>query len=234
MAVTGLALCLFLVGHLVGNLLLLFPANEFLWFNTYSNTLNAIPILLLIELGLLAIFLLHAYEGFMVWRQSKAARPIDYQGGRTWTRTKNDKSKKTLSSTMMMTTGIIILIFVALHVFQMKYRNPIGPSSPVASLSATSTDALPGVQSPQESKSLSEFVIYEFHKPYIAILYMLCMVALGLHLYHAVWSSFQTLGATETKSRKAMIFLGSAFSIVIAGGFFMLPLYVWFFTEVTR
>ena len=60
MAVTGLALCLYLVAHLAGNLLLLLGRGQV--FNTYAGFLNSIPFLLLIELGLLAIFLIHAYD----------------------------------------------------------------------------------------------------------------------------------------------------------------------------
>src|SRR5690606_37303860 len=111
MAITGLGLCLFLVGHLAGNLLLLFPANQYAWFNIYATTLNKIPVLPLIELGLAAMFLLHAYEGVMVWRQNKSARPVEYQGGRHWTKEKSKKSRKTTSSTTMMVTGLNIIIF---------------------------------------------------------------------------------------------------------------------------
>jgi succinate dehydrogenase / fumarate reductase cytochrome b subunit len=248
MAVTGLALCLFLVGHLAGNMLLLFPANQYGWFNTYAGTLNAIPVLPIIELGLVAIFFLHAYEGFLVWRQNKAARPIEYQGGRTWSKEKSGKSRKTTSSTTMMVTGIIILLFAVVHVWQMKYHNSIGAPGPVAQVQAG--EAAPGVgvagvgvvpgdvQSPSETAhetyDLARHVVWELKKPPIALLYMVCMIALGFHLYHAFWSAFQTLGATSTYSRKAMIFVGKAFSIIIAGGFFLLPLYILFFVGAPK
>lgn len=245
MAVTGLGLCLFLVGHLVGNLLLLFPANQYAWFNTYAFTLNAIPVLPLIELGLAGMFLLHAYEGFLVWRQNKSARPIEYQGGRHWSKEKSRKSHKTTSSTTMMVTGVIVILFASLHVWHMKYQNSIGAASPTTEQRAGESAPAVGVvgagiapaepESPEETQQatydLASHVVWELKKPPVAILYMACMLALGFHLYHAVWSAFQTLGATNSIFRRVMIVGGKVFSIVIAGSFFILPLYIWFFAE---
>ena len=77
-------------------------------------------------------------------------------------------------------------------------------------------------------------MVYEFKKPYISLLYMACMVILGMHLYHAVWSSFQTLGATDNKLRRYMVGFGKVFTVVVAGGFFILPVFVWFFVEVPK
>jgi succinate dehydrogenase / fumarate reductase cytochrome b subunit len=243
MAITGLALCLFLIGHLAGNTLLFFPGEDgqFNWFNTYSGTLNAVPILWIIELGLLAIFLIHAFEGFMVWRENKAARPIGYQGGKRWAREKSGKSHKSTSSTMMMWTGIVILLFVSVHVWQMKYHNSIGPNHEAAAMQAkddniryTEGIRAPDVEEPAPTASLAMHVVYEFKKPYVALLYMFCMIALGLHLNHAVWSSFQTLGATDSKVRRFMVGFGKLFTVVIAGGFFLIPLWAWFFVEVPK
>jgi succinate dehydrogenase / fumarate reductase cytochrome b subunit len=248
MAVTGLGLCLFLVGHLAGNLLLLFPANQYAWFNVYATTLNKLPVLPLIELGLAAMFLLHAYEGLMVWRQNKAARPIEYQGGRNWTKEKSKKSRKTTSSTTMMVTGLIIIIFTSVHVWQMKYHNSIGSPSPTSQHKAgepapavgvtgaeiTPAEAQTPAQSAEEVYDLANHVIWELKKPPLALLYMACMLALGFHLYHAVWSAFQSLGATNSNFRRFMLFAGKAFSVVIAGSFFLLPVYIWLFVEAPK
>lgn len=248
MAVTGLALCLFLVGHLAGNTLLLMPGadGQFAWFDFYASTLNKIPVLPIIELGLAALFILHAYEGFAVWKQNKEARPIEYEGGKAWAKAKSDKSKKSASSTMMLWTGVVILLFVVVHVWQMKYHNSIGPKNPVSAVkagepaqsTAVTPPAVQAGQTPEEAEhatvSLARHVIYEFKKPYVSLIYMFCMVVLGMHLYHAVWSSFQTLGATDNKVRRYMFVFGKVFTIVIAGGFFILPIFAWFFAEVPK
>lgn len=248
MAITGLLLCVFLVGHLGGNLLLLRTADNFLWFNTYARTLGAIPIVPLLSWGIVAMILLHAYEGFMVWRQNKTARPVEYQGGKHWTREKSKKSRKSTSSTTMMATGVIILLFVAVHVWQMKYHNSIGPANPISHQKAGESAPTVGVvgsavvpaepqsaaETAHETRDLAAHVVYEFKKPYVLVIYLLCMIALGLHLNHAVWSAFQTLGATNSKVRKFMIGFGRVFTIVIAGGFFLLPLWVFFFVEAPK
>jgi len=239
MALTGLFLCGFLVAHLAGNLLLLNTSNKFLWFNTYARTLNAIPFLLLLEIGLLAIILIHACDGYSVWRHNKSARPEDYAEGRQWAKTKSKKSKKTVSSTIMMVSGTVILIFIAMHVWHFKYHNSIGPANPVSAHKAGESAAPLGAvnagasaASPAEAQAeatdLAAHVVYEFKKPYVLVIYLFCMVALGFHLYHAVWSSFQTLGVTNTKARRAIIVLNGLFTFVIAGTFALLPIWVHF------
>ena len=55
------------------------------------------------------------------------------------------------------------------------------------------------------------------------------MIVLGMHLYHAVWSAFQSLGVTNPLLKKSLIYLGNAFTFIIAGGFALLPLWVFFF-----
>ncbi len=77
MAVTGLLLCVFLVLHLLGNTLLLFGNVAF---NNYAHILMTWPPLVwAMEIGLAALFLLHAYEGIVVYLGNKAARPVGYE-----------------------------------------------------------------------------------------------------------------------------------------------------------
>jgi len=74
-AVTGLALFLFLVGHLVGNLLL-FAGPEA--FNGYSHKLISNPFIYVVEGGLAAIFLLHVFKTVTNWARNRGARPTGY------------------------------------------------------------------------------------------------------------------------------------------------------------
>jgi succinate dehydrogenase / fumarate reductase cytochrome b subunit len=75
-ALTGILLCLYLIAHLIGNLLLLWDNSIF---NAYGNILTGLPILPLVELALLSLFLFHAYMGIRVWLENKRARPQEYQ-----------------------------------------------------------------------------------------------------------------------------------------------------------
>ena len=108
------------------------------------------------------------------------------------------------------------------------------PGVGVMNGSVTPTEPEAAKTTAKATKDLGLHVVYELKKPVVAIIYLLSMLALGFHLYHAVWSSFQTLGATNSRFRKGMIVGGKAFSIIIAGGFFLLPVWVWFFLEVPK
>ena len=239
MSVTGLLMCLFLVTHLAGNLLLLLGKDEF---NNYSHFLISLPIIVpAIEIALIVILVIHIAEALVLWQQNRTARPIAYEGGKTWATKKSEKSKKTLSSTLMMWSGIIILIFIVLHVWMFKYGTyySYSPGGGAAFVQAPGIGGLQPagmnlqvVQQPQ-IRDLYRLVVQNFKNPLIAILYMLSMVVLGGHLYHAVWSSSQTLGATNKNWRHVMAWLGKAFAIVLAAGFFILPLWVYFFVNWT-
>jgi len=238
MSVTGLLMVVFLIAHLAGNLLMLLGKDTY---NHYSEFLISIPVIVpALEIGLLVILLIHVVEAVLIWKQSKSARPIGYAGGKTWATNKSKKSKKTLSSTLMMWSGVIILIFIVLHVWMFKYGTYYSytPGDGAAFAGASGSGLQPAAANLQivqghQIRDLFRLVIENFKNPLIAVLYMLAMVVLGGHLYHAVWSSSQTLGATNKNWRHVMAWLGKAFAIVIAAGFFILPLWAYFFGKVT-
>ena len=242
MAITGLALVMFLILHLAGNLLLLQGGG---WFNNYATVLNAVPFLLIVELGLAAIFLIHAYDGYALWKGNKAARGQEYYY-KDWTkRQKSKKSKKSVASTTMMVTGIILLSFTVVHVWHFKYHNSIGPANPISHVKAGDAAAGIGVigvgaaapepQSPQETKQetlqLAEHVIYELKKPYVLVLYVLSMIAVTLHLYHAIGSSLQTLGVGASRVGQALWHISRVVAVVVGLGFVFLPLWVMFIAK---
>lgn len=248
MAVSGLALCGFLCGHLAGNLLLL-QGGRFTWFNTYARTLNALPFLLLLELGIVAMFLIHAYDGFVLHKQNKEARGQGEYYYKEWTRQrKSSKSRKGVSSTTMFVTGVTLLLFTALHIWHFKYHHSIGPENPISAQIAGKGAPLVGVgtggiapaegQSVNESKAetsdLAAHVVYELKKPYVLVLYVLCMIALASHLNHAVSSAFQSLGASNTRFERPIIWFGKLFTVAIGGAFILLPIWVSFFSRLPR
>ena len=116
-ALSGLALCIFLIGHLAGNLLLLQGAGTF---NGYSHFLISLPIIIPLEIGIEVICLIHAYEALTVTLENRKARPIGYRVSK-WGRSKSPKSRKTVASTFMMWSGIVILAFTLLHVWHFKF-----------------------------------------------------------------------------------------------------------------
>ncbi len=239
MALTGLALVGFLIVHLAGNLLLLQGGG---WFNNYATFLNAVPFLLIVELGLAAIFFIHAYDGYTLWKGNKEARGQEYYY-KDWTkRQKSKKSQKSVASTTMMVTGIILLLFTVMHVWHFKYHHSIGPANPISEVKAGEASPALGVigtgaaatkeQSPaqtkQETMQLAEHVTYELQKWYVALLYVLCMIAVTLHLYHAIGSSLQTLGAGASRIGQALWYISRFVAVIVGAGFTFLPLWVYF------
>ena len=146
-ALTGIGLCLFLIGHLGGNLLIfLYDGSTF---NAYAHHLETFPLLIPIELGLIALFLLHAVTGLYVYAQNKRARPQEYHV-KKWTRDGKleegpHKSRKGVSSTTMAITGTLMLVFIIFHVWHFKF----GPryDIPVDAKKAAAINAISSGQS---------------------------------------------------------------------------------------
>ena len=106
MALTGLFLCLFLAGHLAGNLQLLVPNNA-LNFNQYALFMTSNPAVKLLSYLTYISILFHAIDGVLLTIQNKKARPIGYA--------KTDGSSTSFASRNMAVLGTIILVFIATH-----------------------------------------------------------------------------------------------------------------------
>src|SRR4026209_24008 len=113
-ALTGLALFAYLILHLIGNALIFAGPDTF---NEYSHTLISNPLILPIEIGLLVIFLLHVYKAVTNYAANRAARPAGYAMKKYGWHT----SRKSVASSTMIWSGLVILLFVLVHVKQFKY-----------------------------------------------------------------------------------------------------------------
>jgi succinate dehydrogenase / fumarate reductase cytochrome b subunit len=105
MALTGLFLCLFLAGHLAGNLQLIF--SDASHFNQYALFMTSNPAVKLLSYLTYISILFHAVDGFMLTVQNKKARPIGYA--------KTDGSSSSVSSRNMAVLGTLILVFIVTH-----------------------------------------------------------------------------------------------------------------------
>src|SRR5262245_22507323 len=105
MAVTGLLLTVFVLGHMAGNLLI-FAGRDAL--NSYAEALKSKPTLLwTVRTGLLLTFLLHLYLAFRLSALKRAARPVAYHF--------EDTVAATWASRNMMLTGLVLLVFILYH-----------------------------------------------------------------------------------------------------------------------
>src|SRR6478736_1299907 len=106
MALTGLFLCLFLAGHLIGNLQLIF--SDALHFNQYALFMSTNPAVKLLSYTTYFSILFHAVDGIMLTIQNKKARPIGYAK-----ETPSANSK--FASRNMAVLGTLILLFIVMH-----------------------------------------------------------------------------------------------------------------------
>ena len=199
---TGLALFAYLILHLAGNLLI-FAGQDL--FNEYSHRLISNPLVIPVEIGLLLIFLLHVYKTVAMWFGNRAARPVGYQK-KEWA---GDKSRKSLSSSTMIFSGLAIFVFVLIHLKQFKFGAwyQIG-DPPIRDLYRT------------EIEIFSAGV-------WVAV-YVICVLLVGLHLRHGISSAFQSLGADHPVYTKRLVAWGTVLAIVIGAGFAIIPIWVFF------
>jgi len=195
---TGLALALYLVVHIAGNLIV-FLGPEI--FNEYSHTLLSNPLIPIIEIVLLAIFLVHIYKTVRMYLANRQARPIAYAQKRN----AGKPSRKTFASTTMIFTGLWLLIFVIIHVMTFKY----GPEY----------DAGDGV------RDLYRLEMENFSNPLVVAFYVVSMIVVGSHLWHGASSAFQSLGIDNPRWTPRLLTAGKAFAVLIAGGFIVIALW---------
>ncbi len=203
MALAGLFLVTFLCVHLGINLMLLKDdgGRMFTEAATFMGTNSVIKVF---EIVLFAGFLLHILFGLLVSSQNRAARPIAYAYG--------NSSETSFFSKYMFHTGIIVFIFLALHFIDF-YFIKIGLVAPP-----------PGIA----SHDFYHRTLLLFSSPWYSLLYIGGFVFLGIHLNHAIQSAFQTLGWNHSKYTGAVKVIGSVYSVLIAIGFSLVPIYLYF------
>ncbi len=200
-ALTGLALVLFLAGHLSGNLLI-FAGEEA--FNEYAEFLHTFLHgmgVWIARIGLLACFVIHIWFTVLLTKENKSARP-KYAHDATVQAPK--------SSRIMIWSGLTILAFVIFHILHFTVRT----DGELAAL---------GEESPWK------MVIVGFQNPLVVIFYIVAMTLLCSHLSHGVASIFQTLGLRSKKTAGPIQFISKAYAVVIYLGFISIPLAILLF-----
>ena len=204
MALAGLFLVTFLCVHLGINLMLL-KNDGGRAFSEAATFMGTNPVIKIAEIVLFAGFLLHIVFGLVVSAQNRSARPTAYA--------RSNNSETSFFSKYMFHTGIIVLIFLALH-FCDFYFIKIGLVAPP-----------PGI-------AVHDFynrTLLLFSTPLYSLFFIVSFIFLGIHLNHAIQSAFQTLGWNHSKYTDAVKLIGSVYSVLIAIGFSIVPIYVLFF-----
>lgn len=210
-AISGLILFGFIIAHLIGNLTLLTGNADA--FNAYGHFLihKTGALLYIFEYGLILFFLLHVITATMVWWDKQMARPTAYKKSAG----AGPTSKKTLSSTTMIYTGVLIFVFAILHLITFKF----GPGT-----AEGYTTVVDGV----EMRDLYRLSIEVFLPPGYVIWYIVANALLGLHLRHGFWSAFQSLGLNHPTGTKILYYLGILVALIIGFGFIFIPAFIYF------
>ncbi len=208
-SLTGLGLLLFIIFHLLGNLIIVFGSSE--QFNSYSHKLISLgPLLYILEFILAAGFLFHFTLAVITALKNRKARSANY----VMVKSAGRESKKTVSSTTMIYTGIVIIVFTALHIITFKY----GPG-----ISEGYVTTING----ENMRDLYRLVIEVFQKEWYVIWYVVAMIFLGIHLRHGFWSAFQSLGINNQSSNRILYRTGLLVAVLLGGGFLLIPVYVY-------
>jgi succinate dehydrogenase / fumarate reductase, cytochrome b subunit len=209
MALTGLFLSIFLVVHLIGNLVLLGGAEMKDSFNAYAEFMTTFPLIKATSYLLYFSILFHAFDGILLTIQNRKARPVKYHF-------EKPSANSNWASRNMAFLGTIMLFFIVGHMATFWWSMKFG-SVPI--------DEVTGM------KDLYLVVETYFTTASTAllhvILYVVAMVAIGFHLLHGFQSAFQTLGVNHPKYTPLIKKVGIAFAIIIPALFAVIPVYMY-------
>ncbi len=199
MGITGLLLCGFLVSHVITNSLIYVDARLF---NIAAHALISNPLIYLAEAILATIFLTHIVLATKLTIENYKARPQKYY------MKKRTGRGATFASNTMPYTGLIILIFLILHLINFKF----GPVYEVTYDGVTMRD-------------LARLEMEYFASPLSVSWYVFAVAALGIHVSHGFWSAFQSLGFNHPKYNGAIKIIAKVYGVAMFVGYAALPIF---------
>ncbi len=170
MAASGVILLGFTLGHLSGNLKA-YQGPQAL--NEYAAWLRSMPSLLWgTRAALVFAFGAHVFSAFQLWSQNRGARPVGYRRKKSLA---TDYAART-----MYWSGPILLLYVLFHLAHLTFGQTFGF---------------------YEFDKMNPYnnMVYGFQIPAVLVPYLLGNIALGVHLFHGIWSMFQSIGINHPK-----------------------------------
>jgi succinate dehydrogenase / fumarate reductase, cytochrome b subunit len=204
MALSGLALLVFITGHLAGNLRVFQGADAL---NSYAAFLQSQKELLwTARIGLLLMAGLHVWTAISLTLDDWSARPVAYA--------KKDYIKASLASRTMWISGLFVLFFFLYHLLHFTFHR-VHPEF------GHFIDA-------QGRRDVYRSVVMSFHVPVISSLYLAANFLLGMHLSHGVYSAFQSLGFMTEALRSKIQRVAQMVGYGIFAGYAAIPLSILF------
>ena len=140
--------------------------------------------------------IVHVTTGLLLFYQNWKARPVSYA-------VKKNAGGQNIGSITMPYTGILVLVFVVVHLFNFTFTDKTGTT-------------------------IFNILSQAFSNPWYVIAYILAVVIVGVHIRHGFWSAFQTIGANHPKYMPFLRGFSVLFGFIIGIGFASLPIYVSF------
>lgn len=197
MAISGVVLFGFVVGHMIGNLQV-YGGPEML--NAYAAALHGLAgPLWVVRFVLLATIGAHIWSALSLQVRNSAARPIGY-------RVKRDVTTSVAAKTMLY-GGVALALFIIYHLLHLT----VGVASP----------------SPFNAADVYANVVQGFQFWWLSALYIVAQIMLALHLYHGVWSLFQTLGLSHPRYDRWRRTLGTGLAVIVGAGNISIPVSIW-------
>lgn len=206
MAVSGIVLVLFVLGHMAGNLKIfagINPATNDYKIDDYGRFLRSMGsemlghsgVLWIVRVILLACLVIHAMSGIQLARLNRAAKPQGYK--------RQEYRSANAASLTMLYGGLFLLVFIVFHILHF------------------TTGTL-------HFSAFAEGEVYTnvwlaFQSKVMAGFYVVSMALLGLHLYHGTWSMFQTLGVDTPHWNKGLRTLSKVVATILFLGFSSVP-----------
>jgi succinate dehydrogenase / fumarate reductase cytochrome b subunit len=199
-AVTGVILLLFVIGHLLGNLQI-FLGPE--WINGYSQHLRDLgPLLWLVRIILLVTVIVHIYVTIRLAIDNRRARPDAYM--------EKQNVKATFASRHMVMSGLIVLAFIIYHLAHFTVR-------------VTDRRFALLKMDPLGHYDVYSMMVYGFQNPYVSAFYIIGLFLLALHLSHGSSSFFQSLGLNNQKLAPRLAIGGRVFAWLLFIGYTSIP-----------
>ena len=166
--------------------------------NEYAAALRRLGPLLWVARGaLLVALVLHVIAAYQLTRRTQLARPVGYE--------RDEPQISTFAARSIRWGGVLLLVFVVLHLLHFTFGT-IHPAF--------------------DAKDVYGNVIAAFQVWWIALLYVVTMVGLGLHLYHGTWSSLRTLGLTRPSGNPLRRRVAAVLAWLLYLGFSIVPIAV--------
>lgn len=209
MAISGLCLLVFVVGHCLGNLQI-FLGKEVI--NRYAHFLQSSKeVLWPVRIFLFTMLALHLWTSIRLWFENRAARPIGYFGNST-------PMGSTFASRNMMFMGIVLGCFLVYHILHYTVQ--------VSDINLIGKDFSGAEFQIKDQKDVYKMVINGFSHPLVSLFYVLGVGGLCFHISHGAHSLFQSIGINSQYYRRILEKAATVLAIILFIGYVSIPVSV--------